>query len=65
LKEIGEIQARQGSWKGLERLAREPDEICLGEAREKGGNHRLRIAQTPAVQAIERSANWTWRTDPR
>jgi hypothetical protein len=36
LKEIGEIQAGQGSWKGLERLAREPDEICLGEAREKG-----------------------------
>jgi hypothetical protein len=36
LKEIDEIQARQGSWKVLERLAREPDEICLVEAREKG-----------------------------
>jgi len=36
LNEIGEIQAGQGSWKGLERLARVPDAICVGEAREKG-----------------------------
>jgi len=57
LKDVDEISARKTPWKGLEGFAPVPDEICLVEAFKKAANHRLRIAQTPAAQAIARSPN--------